>query len=186
MALFKSNNINDFTDTCKFWKIAHKSKHIQDYYIGYTSGSNHCCALDENDRYLFNHYQSLYITEFVINNGGWDNCNIELLEECPWQNRQHAESRQKELVASLPHATHNHCKRCRTKKEEQLLAENRKERQQQYEIDNYDIIKARRTKLIMCDVCGSQFQQGGKAKHIKTTKHQLAQQNTHADTDPKN
>lgn len=181
MVSFISHNIKDFTDTCKFWKVALKNKHIKDCYIGYTSGSINWCALNESEEYLFNHYHNLDIKEFVINNGGWDNCNIELIEECQWQTKQHAESRQKELANSLPNATYNHCKRCRTQEEEQQLEEMRKERAIQYEIDNYDKIHARKTKQVVCDVCGAQFQHQHKSKHMKTNKHQLALTKTNSE-----
>ena len=174
MASFKSHNIEDFTDTCKFWKVTPLKKNIRDYYVGYTTDSRHCCALDDDEEYLFNHYQSLYIAEFVRNNGGWNKCSIELIEECPWQSRQHAEARQTELVALSPHATKNHRKRCRPKQEEEDIKRENKEKAKQYLIDNDDKITARRTKPVVCDVCGSHFQHGGRSKHLKTKTHQLA------------
>ena len=177
MASFKSHNIEDFTDTCKFWKVVPLKKETNDYYVGCTSGSTNCCALDDDEEYLFNHYQSSYITEFVRNNGDWDKCSIRLIEECPWQNTQHADTRQKELVALSPNATTNHCKRCRAKQEEYDIKQNKIEKGKQYDIDNADKIKARTTKQVVCDVCGSQFQHGAKSRHMKTNKHQLALNN---------
>ena len=174
MVYFKNNDIKLFTDTCKFWKVVSKNPKIKDYYIGYTSGSNHCCALDENEDFLFNHYWSLDIMHFVEVNDGWDEWTIEFIEECPWQNREHAYMKQKELIAKSPNATINHCKRCRTKEKEAELAFIRKERRKQYEEDNFEKIYARKTRLCVCDVCGSHYQHGYKSKHIKTKTHQKA------------
>ena len=136
---------------------------------------------------FFSHYQSSYITEFVRNNGDWDKCSIQLIEECPWQNIQHAKTRQKGLVALSPNATKNHCKRCRTKQEEYDIKQNKIEKGKQYDIDNADKIKARTTKQVVCDVCGSHFQHQHRSKHLKTQNHQLAlKQRQQAETNSEN
>lgn len=77
----------------KIYKICSKDENIKDFYIGHTIKKIITRFQEHKSRSKKN--QHIYFYNFVLNNGGWDNFIIILIEE--FQCQTNYEARQREL-----------------------------------------------------------------------------------------
>ena len=109
------------------------------------------------------------LNNFIRDNGGWENWQMQLISEGDWQSRKHGQQQQA-LVKASPWATLNQEYYTKTK-EEQL--EERRETDRIYKYKNRFKEADRKTQKCVCDACGSVYSHGNKSKHMQTMKHQL-------------
>ena len=106
----------DYSRT-KFYKLGCKDVTITDIYVGHTTcwkdrkynHHYHCCN-ETTSKYNYKVYQ------FIRNNGGWDNWDMILIEECDCKNRLEAEQKERHFIETL-NATLNQLIPSRTQKE---------------------------------------------------------------------
>ena len=163
-------------DTLRLFRVVCKQEAILEHYIGFTT-----CLLE----YKLKHFKSEYINpmsssynnklnNFIREHGGWENWQLQLIDEYEWQTKSQAKQKQIELVKSSPWATLNHEYHTQTK-EKQL--ERRRERDRLYQYNNRFTIAEKRNQKCKCDVCGSAYTLWNKSKHLLSQKHHLALKN---------
>jgi hypothetical protein len=146
-----------------------RSNQTDDIYIGST-----CTPLYKR---FHNHKQDYkkwirgkkrYMTSYEIIK--YDDCYIELLEECPCENIEQLRKREGHYIRIMDCV--NKVIPGRTKKEYDI--ENRDklcEYKKQYRIDNREKIKEERKPHIYCD-CGGKYKKQHKSTHERSKKHQ--------------
>ena len=135
---------------------------------------------------LRNPNNSLY--KIILENGGWDNWYIELVENYPCNSKQELERREGEIMREIgnlnskmprglkqkenPNYQTEH-KEERSKEPEYI--ENKKEDKKNYDKEyreiNKERIKERKTTTLFVCECGCEVKKEGKANHLRTEKH---------------
>lgn len=176
----------DYSKTI-IYKICCKDPTITDVYVGHTTDlikrrylhKSSCCNPNSN-KY---HY---YIYEFIRNNGGWDNWDVIMIEECNLNNHNEALKKERWWLEELK-ATLNKNIPLRDMKEwHKDNKEHEKIYRGKYYDENKDILleKAKIRKKIYyyknvdkilenfkC-ICGGSYINNGKSRHLKTKKHE--------------
>ena len=172
-------------DTLRLFKMMCKIKTIKDHYIGFTTWH-----LEFKLRHMRSDYTNANspsynskLNNFIRDNGGWENWQMQLISEGDWQNRKHAQQQQQALVKASPWATLNQEYYTKTK-EEQL--EERRETDRIYKYKNRFKEADKKNQKCVCDVCGSVFSHGNKSKHIQTMKHQIGLKTQQTETNSEN
>ena len=90
-------NIN-YNNTC-FYKICCKDINIKEIYIGQTTdftrrkySHGHACYNDKRPDY------NMRVYKFIRDNGGWDNWDMILIENCKCENRLYARRKEREYI----------------------------------------------------------------------------------------
>ena len=135
---FSSAEYVKFTNTCKFWKFVAKDPKLQECFITYTPDSM-ASEIDINGK-LTHYYFNIDMLELIEINGGWNRWDVQLIEECEWEDKDNAQHKVKELVASFPSATSSAYKHLRTKDEQLLHVEQLRLNRQKYLEQNHDQI----------------------------------------------
>jgi hypothetical protein len=157
------------------YKICCKDPQLTDIYIGSTCDlrrrkwSHKSVCNNENNT----HYNK-YAYQFIRNNGGWDNWEIIVVEECNIENKTQLRQRERHWLETLK-ASLNKCVPARTVQEyqkqyQQEHKEQLSEYQKQYRQEHKEQIEQRRSVIINCD-CGSSIKKKNIIRHYKTNKH---------------
>jgi group I intron endonuclease len=164
------------------YKIYCKDENVKDCYVGSTKDFNkriikHKSICKKSDRLLYN---------FIRNNGGFNNFNIEIIETLICENKNEALTRERFWIEELK-SNLNKVIPSRTFKEyminyiennNTIITEQRKkyyeenknliiEKNKQYYVNNKEIILQK----CLC-ICGNYYTKKHKARHEKSKKHQ--------------
>jgi predicted GIY-YIG superfamily endonuclease len=181
------------------YKICCKDPTITDIYIGHTTDltkrkyqhKTSCCN-EKNRKY------NLFVYDFIRKNGGWNNWDIVMIEECNLETLQQAKLKERywleELKATLnkyiPSRTNKeyreenkdlinekakkyHLNHREEKKEynKQRRKEN-KEKILEYSRKHYQEIKEKRKETLICDICKLCLRKDSYNRHLKSQYHQ--------------
>jgi hypothetical protein len=145
----------DYNNTV-IYKICCKDETITDIYIGHTTNfklrinAHKCCC--NNIKYnKFNRY----VYKFILENGGWDNWNVIVIEEYPCNDKNEASIRERYWIEKLKSSLNTEIP-SRTNKE--------------YDQQNAEKIEERRKEQITCE-CGYVLRKDSLRKHQQRQKH---------------
>lgn len=192
----------DYSKTI-IYKICCKDPTITDVYVGHTTDlikrrHAHKCSCCNPD----NKGCNLYIYQFIRDNGGWDNWDVIMIEECNLNNHNEALKKERwwldELKATLnkyiPSRTFEEWNKDYYQKNKDKIKDKNKEYRENNKDKNKDKNKEynkqwyennkgkikeyrenRKDKIKeknKCE-CGGCYRYDGKTRHLKTKKHQL-------------
>tara|TARA_R110002153_G_scaffold225264_1_gene377910 strand:+ start:325 stop:867 length:543 start_codon:yes stop_codon:yes gene_type:complete len=154
------------------------------FYIGSTrdfttrkSRHKRCCNNPTNKEYNCRKYQT--IREF----GSWENWRMVVIDILYDVTKLEAEIREEQMrmeLKSLLNMVKASCGGIPREEYDRLYREENmdriREREKKYYQENKEQIKLQRREKIECN-CGSKFNQGDRARHIRTKKHQLYLEN---------
>ena len=154
----------------KIYKLFCKDPNVKDVYIGSTKDikdrvkkHEYNCNKENGKKYHYNVYK------FIRDNGGFDNWDVEELEECDEDNRFQKERYYIEklettnLNSNIPYREQNEYSR--------LYYKNNKEKENNRCKRYYqEVTKARKSKEIIC-FCGSVIKMGSLQTHLKSQIH---------------
>ena len=127
--------------------------------------------------------------KIVIDNGGWDNWYIELVENYPCNSKEELEKREGEIMREIGNLNSKMPRGLKLKenpnyKQEYIQEinkdvefmekkkENKKQYDKEYREQNKKRIKERKSILMTCE-CGCEIRREGKASHLRTEKHKM-------------
>jgi len=147
-----------------FYKIICRDEHITDKYVGHTTNftqrsNGHKSRCNNPNEKGYN--SSIY--KFIRENGGFDNFNIVIIEECSFSSRKEAEIHEGYLINILE-ASLNIVKPGR----------NKQELRKQYDQENKEHRKQRTSQRFECPCCKCWIQWCARPMHNRTAKHQKA------------
>jgi hypothetical protein len=156
-----------------------RSHQTDDIYIGSTTQElSMRMAGHRKDYKRWKEGKKCYISSYELLQ--YDDCYIELIEECPCNSKMELERREGKLIRELDCI--NKCIAGRTKKE---YAEEHKENiaqyDKQYRKANKERISQHRNEKLTCE-CGSVYSRTNKVRHERTKKHQEYISNKIVDT----
>jgi hypothetical protein len=154
------------------YKIVSKDITLTDSYIGHTTdltkrkhGHKAACNNLKNSDYNNKVYK------YIRDNGGWENFDVIMIEKYPCNDLNEAKRRERYYIESLK-STLNMTIPLRNDAEYYLdNKEKIKEQVKQYREKNKDKIKARHSKIILCDTCMSKSTHLHMARHKRSLKH---------------
>ena len=167
----------DYSKT-QMYKLKCIDLNVTEIYVGHTTnfkmrkfGHKSDCYNKQSESY------NLYVYQFIRENGGWDNFNMEWIEDYPCANRTQACRREGELFKELK-ATLNMDMPGRTKKEYRLLiagTEKEKLRLKTMYESNREEFKIRFKKRyeknkdirVICKICGVNILKNGLLRHTQ-------------------
>ena len=160
------NNMNNNV----IYKIYCKDENIKDFYIGsstnlYVRINVHKCRCNNED--TDGYYLKLY--EFIRENGGWENFNIEVIEYFNCNSKKELIQKEQEYINKLkPSLNYLNAYRSEEIKKEQKQKTCKKYRESEYGSQYRE--KYRKEKKY-CKYCNNFISKGGWAKHTKTKIH---------------
>ena len=157
------------------YKIYCKDPNISDCYVGYTINlsrrkSQHkiSCYDEKSRKYNYKVY------EFIRANGGWNNWNVETIEQCSFNNRKEASQRERywydtlkpSLNYQVPNQTICEYIKMWNKKNPEKYKSNYTKANTKYQKENYEKLN----QIHQCE-CGGSYSHKNKSTHLKTYKH---------------
>ena len=155
-------------------------------YVGSTTKK----LCDRKSNHKFNSIKTpeIFVYKTVLDNGGWDNWYIELVENFPCNSKEELEKREGEVMREIGNLNskiprglkrqdnpkyQNEYKRIIEENVELTMKnkESKKKYDKEYRESNTEKIKERRQTKILCE-CGCEILKDQKARHLRTKKHE--------------